>query len=204
MTRRRPPGLSSRVRPARGERRTWVAPNGTEVDLPVIVDLVDTDAATGSKTWWVEATVDLVDGSPALLAVHMRSTYPMDPEILQRKFRWATPLEIATITVPELLASGLDPYEYNYPRTGFPQAASVERSAPTRLTDEFLTEIATRYVMIGRGYAKTIADQRHVSPRTVVSWIEKARERGILSATTNGSVGGTVRTGRRARTTKRS
>ncbi len=127
----------------------------------------------------------------------------MDPARLQRNFRWATPLDIVTITVPELLAAGLDPYQFSYPPSGFPEAASVERAAPTRLTDEFLTEIAARYVLIGRGYAKKIAAQRHVSPRTVVSWIEKARERGILSGTTSGSVGGTVRSGRRPRTRKR-
>jgi hypothetical protein len=72
------------------------------------------------------------------------------------------------------------------------EQSSNFRSVPTRLTDEFLIEIATRYVMHGRGYAKAIAAQRNVSTRTVISWVEKARARGILTATTPGSVGGSV------------
>ena len=57
--------------------------------------------------------------------------------------------------------------------------------------------------MIGRGYARTIAAERNVSQRTVVSWIEKARARGILSATTAGRMGGEVRPGMRPQSTTR-
>ena len=192
MASRRPAGISSRVRRARGHRQMWTAPNGAMVDLPVVVDILETDPTSGAVIWKVEATVDLVDGQPALLAMHLDSSRPIDVDVVQRDFRWATPLEIVTITMPELLSSGIDPFRYHYPREGFPEAASVEHASPTRLTDEFLTEIATRYLAIGRGYAKTIAAQRNVSPRTVVSWIEKARARGILSATTPGVVGGAV------------
>jgi len=162
------------------------------VDLPIVVDILDIDPVSRSIVWKMEAAIDLVDGQPALMSMHLESTRPIDPDLLQREFRWATPLDIATITIPELLRAGLDPFRYHYPSAGYPQAAFVERSAPTRLTDEFLTEIAMRYVMLGRGYAQAIATQRSVSPRTVVSWIEKARERGILSATTPGAVGGRV------------
>ena len=169
-----------------------LAPNGTTVDLPVVVDILDTDHHTGATIWKVEATIDLIDGRPALLSVRVDSSIPIDPTDMQQRFRWATPLEIVTITIPELLAVGIDPFRYPYPRDGYPEAAAVDRAAPARLTDEFLTEIAARYVMLGRGYAKTLAAQRNVSPRTVVSWIEKARKRGILSATTPGALGGTV------------
>ncbi len=188
----RPPGISSRVRRARGDRHPWVAPNGTTVDLPVVVDIIETDPTTGSTIWSVEARVDLHDGHPALISMHVESSTSLDPDFMQQQFRWSTPLDIVTVTIPELLVAGIDPFRYYYPRDGYPEAAHVERSAPTRLTDEFLTEIATRYVMLGRGYAKTIAAQRNVSPRTVVSWIERARARGILSATIPGAVGGQV------------
>ncbi|MFM2077644.1 MAG: hypothetical protein RJA49_1534, partial [Actinomycetota bacterium] len=180
----RPAGVSSRVRPRRGERHPWTAPNGTVVDLPVVVDIRETDGETGTTVWKVEATIDCIDGRPALVALHLDAGRALDTEALQREFRWATPVEIATTTIPELLAVGIDPFRYHYPLDGYPEAAQVGLAAPTRLTDEFLTEIAHRYVMLGRGYARTIALQRNVSPRTVVSWIEKARRRGILTATT--------------------
>ena len=68
----------------------------------------------------------------------------------------------------------------------------MKRTTPTRLTDAFLEVIAVRYLRLGRGYAKAIAAERNVSPRTVVSWIEKARERGILTGTSPGSMGGSL------------
>lgn len=197
MATKRPAGVSSRARRLKGERRPWVAPNGSVVDLPVVVDIVQCGPNAGDVVWKVEATVDLLDGMPALTRVHLDSRVPLDPVALQQRFRWSTPLDIVTVTMPQLVAVGIDPFTYWYPVEGFPEAAAVERSAPTRLTDEFLIEIAYRYVALGRGYAKVIAQQRNVSVRTVVSWIEKARERGILTATTPGAVGGQVRPSRR-------
>jgi hypothetical protein len=191
MGRARRTGVSSRVRRGRGERHPWTAPNGEVVDLPVVVDILELDDDR-TVVWKVEATVDLCDDVPALVRMQFDAARGIDTEVVQREFRWATPLEIVSVTVPELLSVGIDPFTYDYPVAGYPTAALVERSAPTRLTDEFLTEIAHRYVRLGRGYAATIARQRNVSPRTVVSWIEKARERGILSATTPGAVGGSV------------
>jgi len=189
---RRPAGVSSKVRRARGTRHPWDAANGTVVDLPVVIDIVETGLDDGEIVWKVEAVVDLVDGQPSLMSMHLDSTRPMNPTQLQVQFRWATPVEIVTIAIPALLAADIDPFAYFYPVDGYPEAADVQRSVPTRLTDEFLTEIAARYLQLGRGYARAIAEQRKVSPRTVVSWIEKARERGILSATTPGAVGGTI------------
>lgn len=189
-------GVSSRVRRARGERHWWTAPNGHVVDLPVVVDIVEC-TVDGSTVWKVETVVDLADGEPRLFSMHLVSSRPLNTDLLQQRFRWTTPVDIVTITIPDLLAVGIDPFRYEYPVDGYPDAAVVQRSAPTRLTDEFLTEIAHRYVSIGRGYAKVIAQQRNVSQRTVVSWIEKARQRGILTATTPGAVGGHVRPSRR-------
>ena len=197
MVRARPFGVSSRVRRATGERHSWIAPNGEVVDLPVIVDIVERDSSDGSTVWKVEARVDLADGQPRLFSMHLDSSRPLDSVLLQRRFRWSTPVDIVTVTMPDLIAVGIDPFRYLYPVDGYPDAAVVQRSTPTRLSDEFLTEIAHRYVALGRGYAKVIAQQRNVSVRTVVSWIEKARERGILTATTPGAVGGQVRRSRR-------
>jgi transposase-like protein len=67
----------------------------------------------------------------------------------------------------------------------------------TRLTDEFLEGIVKAYLESGRGYAKKIAVIRGVSERTVVSWIQKARERGILSKTRPGSRGGELTSARK-------
>jgi hypothetical protein len=189
--------MSSRVRRVRGERHPWTAPNGQVVDLPVVVDLLELDDDR-SVVWKVEATIDLRDDVPALVRLQFVSAHGIDTEAVQREFRWATPVDIVSVTIPELLSVGIDPLTYDYPVAGYPTAALVERAAPVRLTDEFLIEIAHRYVRLGRGYAATIARQRNVSPRTVVSWVEKARERGILSATTPGAVGGTVVHERRA------
>ena len=190
MTATRPPGTSSRLRRARGERHPWSAPAGHEVDFPVILDIVHVDPDTGLTTWKVEATVDVVGDLPAVVDMHFHATAGLDLDVLQEHFRWATPLDVVTQTVPTLLSSGFDPFRYHYPTSGFPAAAYIERASPARLTDEFLGEIAVRYLMIGRGYARTIAAERNVSPRTVVSWIEKARARGILSPTTPGAAGG--------------
>jgi len=59
-----------------------------------------------------------------------------------------------------------------------------------RLTDEFLEDIATEYLAGGRGSTQRIADERRVSRRTVVGWIVKARERGILTPVRPGQFGG--------------
>jgi transposase len=71
------------------------------------------------------------------------------------------------------------------------------------LSDPFLEEIAREYLRIGRGYARAIASERHVSERTVVSWVEKARRRGILTRVPPGSFGGTIVPKSRRRATAR-
>jgi hypothetical protein len=190
MATKRPAGVSSRLRRARGERHPWAAPAGHEVDLPVVLDIVHVDEDTGVMSWRVEATVDVVGALPTVVRMRFEAAAGLDLGALQEHFRWATPLDVVTQTVPILLSLGIDPFHYDYPTTGFPDAAYIDRATPTRLTDEFLGEIAVRYLLVGRGYARTIAAERNVSPRTVVSWIEKARERGILSPTTPGAAGG--------------
>jgi hypothetical protein len=111
---------------------------------------------------------------------------------MQREFRWASPLEVVRVGVPTLLARGIDPFDHDLPLSGFPEATALTGPANERLTDGFLEEIAHEYLAIGRGYARAIAAERGVSERTVVSWVEKARRRGILTRVTPGSYGGEV------------
>ena len=178
----RPAGVSSRVRRGKGARHPWRAPNGAVVDLPVIVDIIERDAGDGSTIWKVEARVDLVDDQPGLLAMHLDSKRPLDPTVLQQRFRWSTPVDIVTVTMPDLIAVGIDPFRYLYPVDGYPDAAAVQRTAPTRLTDEFLTEIAHRY---GRNSAELAIAWVLRQPR-VTAAIVGARKPGQIKETVFG------------------
>lgn len=160
--------------------------------LPVIVDHMSVDPTTGERDWLIEATIDLVDGEPALVRMNAQVPGGLDPYLMQREFRWASPLEVVRNGVPALLARGIDPFDFDLPLTGFPEAATLDRPPNEPLTDQFLEEIAREYLTIGRGYAKAIAAERHVSQRTVVSWVEKARRRGILTGVRPGSFGGQI------------
>lgn len=187
----RPPGTSSRLHRGVGPLRAWTSPEGVPVELPVVVDLVHVDPEKGRRQWSVEAHVDLVDGEPCLVRVAILGRPGLDPVFLQRFFRWATPVEVVRRTVPQLLAAGIDPYEYDFAVDGYPDAAEITpRRGATQRSDEFLEEVVRQYLTVGRGYARLIAQQRGVSPRTVVAWIEKARKRGILSRERPGQFGG--------------
>jgi len=183
---KRPPGCTSRVRKGSGPVKTWTASNGQVVQLPLIVDHVNVDPENGVRLWCVEARIDLVLGRPELVEVQLQGNPFLDPVHLQRFFRWATPIEVVRVTVPSLLEKGVDPFKYDYSINGYPDSANVERKPTNRLSDEFLQEVVRQYVEVGHGYANTIARQRGVSPRTVISWVEKARKRGFLGPTTPG------------------
>ena len=188
----RRPGITSRMRPAPGPKHRWrISPDHT-FPLPVIVDHLSVDPDTGDVDWCIEATIDLVDGEPALVRMDARARTGLDPYRMQRDFRWASPLEVVRRGVPALLERGIDPFEFDLPLTGFPEAASLGRPLNAPLTAEFLEQIAREYLTIGRGYARTIAAERHVSERTVVSWVEKARRQGILTRVRPGSYGGEI------------
>ncbi len=188
----RPAGQSSRVRLADGPRSKWIAENGEAVDFPLIVDNVNIHPASGECIWRIEARVDLVSGQPKLVEVSLAGAPFLDTVMLQRFFRWATPVDIVRRTIPALLAKGSDPYMYEFATDGYPDAAYIDHKVTNALSDGFLEEVARQYVEIGRGYARVIANQRGVSKRTVVSWIQKARKRGILSAVRPGQYGGQV------------
>jgi len=190
----RPFGISSRFRRAEGPRHPWT--NGeVTVDLPVVVDWVKVDHATGDVTVRVEARVDLVDDTPQIVEMSFTAHGGLDLPDLQRNFRWASPLNAVTGILPRLIAEGTDPFAVDLPLNGFPAVAIQPRRRRGQLTDEFLTTIAREYLSRGRGYAATLAEEYFVSPRTVVSWVEKARARGLLSAPpSTGAVGGQLLT----------
>ena len=183
-------GVSSRFVPADGPRHPWTTGEVT-VDLPVIVDWVQTDPTTGDATIRINARVDLVEGEPQIVQMSLTAPAGLDLAVLQREFRWATPLNAVMGILPRLIASGSDPFAADLPLTGFPAVAVQPIRHRRILTDEFLTTIAREYLSRGRGYAASLAQEYFVTPRTVVSWVEKARTRKILSAPAKpGATGG--------------
>ena len=185
-------GTTSRIRPASGRKRLWHISPDHSFPLPVIVDHMFVHPETGELGWRIEATIDLVDGEPALVRMDAQAPGGIDPYRMQRDFRWASPLEVVRLGIPALLERGIDPFEFDLPLTGFPEAAALGRPPNEPLTEQFLEDIAREYLAIGRGYARVIAAERHVSERTVVSWIEKARRQGILTRVRPGSYGGEI------------
>jgi hypothetical protein len=175
---------------AEGPRHPWTI-GGVTVDLPVIVDWVDVDSDAGAEAVRVNARVDLVGGSPEIVEMAFIAPAGLDLAALQRDFRWASPLTAVTGILPQLIAEGSDPFAVNLPLSGYPAVAVQPLRRRGNLTDGFLTTIAREYLARGRGYAASLAQEYFVAPRTVVSWVEKARARGILSAPPSpGSVGG--------------
>jgi len=186
------PGITSRIRPAPGRKRRWWISETLSFPLPVIVDHLCVDPVTGEREWTIEATIDLVDGVPALTRMDAHVPGGLDPYRMQREFRWASPLEVVREGVPALLARSIDPFDYDLPLSGFPQAAALDRPSNERLSEQFLEDVAREYLTLGRGYARAIAAERGVTERTVVSWVEKARRRGILTRVVAGSYGGEI------------
>jgi hypothetical protein len=186
----RQPRISSRITLAQGSRHPWATDEAT-VDLPVIVDWVQTNPSTGDVQVRIEARVDLVGNTPEIVEMTLTAREGLDLAALQRDFRWASPLDVVTGILPELIAAGSDPFAVDLPVTGFPAVAAQPVRRAGTLSDEFLTTIAREYLARGRGYAASLAEEFFVSPRTVVSWVEKARARGLLSAAPGrGATGG--------------
>jgi hypothetical protein len=187
---RMPSVVTSRFARAEGPHHPWTTGEVT-VDLPVIVNWVEVDAATGEEKVRVEARVDLVGDKPEVIEMSFVAVAGLDLPRLQRDFRWASPLTAVTGILPRMIAAGADPYTVGLPITGFPAVAIQPVRRRGALSDEFLTTIAREYLARGRGYAASLAHEYFVTPRTVVSWVEKARARGILSAAPgSGAAGG--------------
>lgn len=170
----------------------WVSPIGERVPLPLKVVIRGAGCRPAQECWRVTATADVRNGELILTSVVVSADAGLNVGVLQSSFRWQTPLDIVGVLVPALMASGSDPFDVALPIDKFPDAARLGFSGRRRLSDEFLAEIAERYLHFGRGYAKTLGAQYDVSPRTVVSWVEKARRRGILTTVAQGSLGGEV------------
>ena len=186
----RPFGISSRFIRADGPRHPWTT-GAVTIDLPVIVDWVHIDPANGEESVRIEARVDLVGDQPQIVRMSLAARDGLDLVELQRDFQWASPLSAVTGIRPRLIDAGSDPFGIDLPVTGFPAVAIQPLRRRGVLSDEFLTTIAREYLARGRGYAASLADEYFVTPRTVVSWVEKARARGILSAPpAKGAAGG--------------
>ena len=151
------------------------------MDLPVVLDILSR-SPEGATAWCIEATVSCIDGEPRITRAAFEAADGLDARRLQAEFRWATPLDVVTRTVPQLISAGRDIYSHDFAPRGYPDAAELIRAPQRRLSDAFLLDVAQRYVDSGRGYAATLAEHYRVSPRTVVSWVEKARQRGLLTA----------------------
>ena len=165
----------------RGKRSKWLAQNGVWVPLPITIELLWHHQPTGDLVCRVIGEVALVDNEPRLVRVETSSPVGLVPTLLQSSFRWQTPLDIVKILIPKLLKAGVDPFNFQLPTEGYPDVAlNLRPDDKSRLTDQFLSEIASEYLGGGRGYAKRVAATHGVSPRTAVSWIEKARERNLL------------------------
>lgn len=156
----------------------------------MILDLIEIDSETRRLSWWVFATVGPGPTEPVVTQLVLGAVDGLDLIRLQRDFRWHTPLEVVTRIVPRLLALGRDPYAWEYPVTGYPEASEPSRTQGRQLSDEFLEDIALEYLQYGRGYAKQMAAAHQVSESTIASWVHKARTRGILTDTRRGAKGG--------------
>lgn len=157
--------------------------------MPLVVDIVQIDTATGEGVWMIEAMVDLVNGEPAATQIHIHNRLGIDPVEMSRDFRWGSPVEIVRRVLPALMADGVDIWTADLPLNPMTEV----NDSQGRLSDEFLRGIARQYLELGPEYARVIAAERGVSPRTVIGWIAKARKRGILTGTTRGHVGGEIR-----------
>ena len=185
-------GVTSRIQPAKGRKRPWRIDDDHSFPLPVIVDHLSVDPQTRETQWHIQATIDLVDDEPTLTRMDVRAAAGLDVVRLQREFRWASPLEVVRRSVPIMLQRGIDPFEFDLPVDGFPKSAELSGPVNAPLTDAFLEGIAREYLTVGRGYAAVIAKERQVSARTAVSWVEKARRRGILTRVPQGGFGGRI------------
>lgn len=186
----RPPGVSSRLHRGDGAPTAWRSESGVSVDLPLTLDILEMDASSHRLLWWVMAEIGLHNNTPVVTNVAMGAEDGLDLVRLQREFRWYTPLDVVTRIAPRLIARGQDPYTWEFPVTGYPEASIAEHTEGRRLSNEFLEDIAREYLEHGRGYVKEMAAAHQVSPSTIASWVHKARTRGIISDTSRGVKGG--------------
>ena len=169
---------NSTVERADGRRRAWTAPNGAAVVLPVEVRYWETDDLTGEITGSLTARVELVDGCPQLVKIAFEAPEGAIEPRLQGDFRWSSPREIVEIWMADVIAAGSDPLTEPVP---------IQFWAPPGrqdLTPGFLEEIAEQYHELGYGYANILARKYATTPRTVRSWVDRAKKIGIITRKT--------------------
>ena len=183
---------TSRLHRVGDRRHYWQAPNGTEVELPAMLDLIWREHDNGPELFRVEAVVSLVFNAPHVTSVSFVAREGLDLSALQHSFNWQTPLDIVCQLIPKLIKAGIDPFEYSYPVDGYAEDKPLETKQKQKLTDAFLETIAEEYLRYGRGYPEKMSQVRGVPKRTIISWVEKARQRGILTYVSRGQVGGRI------------
>lgn len=166
--------IRSSVTTGEGPQRRWASPHGQAVPFPLVISAWEEHPVLGERLWTVTTSVTLVDRRPTVVDVHVTALDGVDVDWLQREFRWKAPVEIATVWVPDVIAAGGDFTALEPPADWWRPEGRHE------LTDEFLAEIAEEYLRQGRGYAKAMAGRYRTSERTIRSWIDKARQRGVL------------------------
>ena len=175
----RPIGVSSIARLIEPRTGVWTSPSGVAVPMPIGIDLVMI-GDDGRMVWLVDTVVDQRQGQLVLLTARFESANGLDPKNLQLNFRWQTPIDITTHLLPTLIGGSRPLHEIYLPLDGYPEVILPNSRPYMPLTDEFLGAIVRNKRFLGRGYAKTLAAEKGVSVRTVVSWVEKAKKRGII------------------------
>lgn len=160
---------------AEGRRRAWTAPNGAIIILPILLVGGERDPATNEDVWRAEFVVDLVDGRPQTVSLNLSAPEGLDEEVTHQRFRWSGARELVTFWMPEVIDDGGDPFAIPLPTEFWKRG-----EARFQLTREFLTEVAEQYESLGRGYAGVLAARYGTTPRTIRSWVEKARAIGVL------------------------
>lgn len=166
--------IHSRVEQGEGRRRAWTAPNGQKVVLPLLLTAWETDELTGEVIGTTTARVELVDGRPQTVMVLVEVPDGIFEPLIQKNFRWATPGDLVRNWIPEVLARGEDPLQLEPPTDLWSPAERQE------LSHRFLEEIAEQHKELGYGYANVLAAKYRTTPRTVRSWVERAKQQGII------------------------
>lgn len=173
-------GISSRARKITPQTGTWRAGNGIEVPMPISIDILENDGM-GRLLWQVDVLVDVdAHGELQLTHAQFQAESGLDLRKLQLHFRWQTPIDIVQNLIPRLMAQGSDFEAAELPLDDFPDAVRAGKRIYNDLTDEFLAQVVWHKRTMGKGYAKNLAEARGVPVRTVISWMEKAKKRGLL------------------------
>ena len=179
-----------RVRPLPGPIHPWRPADsaGREVRFPVVTTFEVRANPETQLLLTLAATVDLRQGSPAIVDMRFVSERGLELAVLQSTFKWQTSLRVVTNYLLAADDGSNQCYDTWQPLTGVQPFV-----AATDLDDEFLEQIAQEYLEAGRGYSAVLSSRYGISKRSAVRWVEKARARGILTKPSKtGAVGGQI------------